>query len=180
MSEKMITPAFRGSFAALARAVNIKGESDPDKAKFQITVVLDKKNPFWKKVAGVVKATATEKFGKIPSKLKRPVKDGDESDYPEFAGCYTLQASSQRKPDAVDKALQPIMSADELYSGAWYRASIRPFAWDHPTGGKGVSFALDNIMKIKDDDPLSGSGTAAGDFADFAEEEESDAEDLLG
>lgn len=180
MSEKMITPAFRGSFVALVKAVNIKGESDPDKAKFQMTVVLDKKDPFWKKVAATIKETAEEKFGKIPPKLKKPVKDGDESDYPEFAGCYTLQASSQRKPDACDKALQPILSADELYSGAWYRASIRPFAWDHPTGGKGVSFALDNVMKVRDDEPLSGSGTAAGDFANFAEEEAGEAEDLLG
>ena len=179
MSEKMITPPFRGSFVALVKAVNIKGESDPDKAKFQLTVVLDKKDAFWKKVAAAIKATGEEKWGKVPAKMKKPVKDGDESDYPEFAGCYTLQASSFRKPDAVDMALQPIMSADELYSGAWYRASIRPFAWDHPTGGKGVSFALDNVMKVKDDDPLSGSGTAAGDFADFAEEEAGEAEGLL-
>lgn len=180
MSEKLITPPFRGSFVALVKPVNVKGETDPDKAKFQLTVVLSKKDAFWKKIAGIIDATAKEKFGKIPPKLKRPVKDGDESDYPEFAGCFTLQAQANRKPDVCDKGLNPIMDADELYSGAWYRASIRPYAWDHPTGGKGVSFGLDNVMKVKDDDPLSGSGTAAGDFADFAEDDDGDAEGLLG
>ena len=174
-STKIITPEFRGSFVALSKPVNIKGESDPDKAKFQITVVLAKDDPFWKKIAKSIEDTAKAKFGKVPPKLKKPVKDGDESDYPEFADCYTLQAQTQRRPDVCDKALQPIIDADELYSGAWYRVSIRPYAWDHPTGGKGVSFALDNVMKIRDDDPLSGAGTAASDFANFAEEGEADA-----
>jgi hypothetical protein len=185
MADKLITPEFRGSFVALVKPVNVKGESDPEKARYQVTIVLPKKDKWWKQVAAEITKAAEGKFnGSVPAKLKRPVKDGDESGYPEFEGCYTLQASSTQKPDVVNKDMTPIdpFKAHEiLYSGAWYRVSIRAYAWEHKTGGKGVSFSLDNVMKIRDDTPLSGKGTAAGDFAEFAEEsDEGDADDLLG
>jgi hypothetical protein len=179
MAEKLITPVFRGSFVHLLKPHLMRGETDEDKARYQITIVLPSKDAFWKKVQAEIQAAGKEKFGKIPKKFKKPVKKGDESEYEEFAGCYTLQASTKRKPDLCDAGLQPIMDPDEIYSGAYFRASIRAYAWDHPTGGKGVSFALDNVMKIKDGDPLSGAGTAAGDFADFAEESDGDGDDLL-
>jgi hypothetical protein len=60
------------------------------------------------------------------------------------------------------------MDPEELYSGAYYRASIRCFAWEHPTGGKGVSVALDNVMKIKDGEAFSGKSSASDDFASVA------------
>ena len=103
-------------------------------------------------------------------------KDGDEEERPELSGCYSVQATSNNKPGIVDAALNPIMDANEIYSGAYYRASIRAYAWDHPTGGKGVSIALDNVMKVKDGEAFSGRTDASADFADFAKEDA----DLLG
>lgn len=178
MADKLITPVFRGSFVHLLKPQLPAGETDEEKARFQITIVLPKKDAFWKKVKAQIDAATKDKWSKKPPKLKTPVKNGDDTEYEEFAGCYTLQASTKRKPDLCDKALEPILDADEIYSGAFFRASIRAYAWEHPTGGKGVSFALDNVMKVKDGEPLSGAGTAAGDFADFAEED-GDADDLL-
>ena len=87
-----------------------------------------------------------------------------------------MQATSNNKPGIVDAALKPIMDANEIYSGAYYRASIRAYAWEHPTGGKGVSIALDNIMKVKDGEAFSGRTDASDDFANFAKEDA----DLLG
>lgn len=178
---KLITPEFRGSFVNLTKPHMMPGETDEDKARYQLTVVLSKDAPFWKQVEAQIKAAAKEKWGQIPKGLKKPVKDGDSArleDYEEFNDSFTIQVSTKRKPDVCDAALNPIMSADELYSGAWYRASIRAYAWQHPTGGKGVSFALDNVMKVRDDDAFGGSGSAKSDFADFAEET-GDAEGLL-
>lgn len=86
----------------------------------------------------------------------------------EFANCNTIQATSVNRPGAVDSHLQPIIEPDELYSGAYYRASIRCFAWEHPTGGKGVSVALDNVMKTKDGEAFSGKSSASDDFASLS------------
>lgn len=181
---------FRGSFVSLVKPSLPPGETDESKARYQITIVLPKKDPFWKLAAEAIKRAATEKWGKIPAKFVNPIKDGDENvdddgdlRYPEFAGCYTLQVSTKRRPGIVDARLQPITDPDELYSGAYYRATVGTYVWEHPTGGKGVSFNLNNVQKVKDGEPLDGSTTADKDFADFAEEEAEDgeggADDLL-
>ena len=168
MATKLITPEFRGSFVHLVKPHAPKGQPDA-KPRFQITAPISKTDPFWKKVEALIQETAIGKWGKVPPKMKSPIKDGDAEERPEFEGCFVIQASSNNKPDAVDKNLQPIMSEEELYSGAWYRASIRAYAWDHPTGGKGVSIALDNVMKVRDDEHFSGRTRAEDDFADFAD-----------
>jgi hypothetical protein len=146
------------------------------KPRYQITIPLPKKDAFWTKLNQMVDETAKAKWGKIPPKMKSPVKDGDEEERPELAGCYSIQATSNNKPGIVDAQLQPIMDANEIYSGAYYRASVRAYAWDHPTGGKGVSIALDNIMKTKDGEAFSGRTDASEDFADFAQADN----DMLG
>ena len=195
-SKKLITRTpFIGSFVSLAEPSLPHGETDETKLKYQITIALAKDDPFWKEVGAEIKATAAEKWSKIPANLKRPVRDGDanldddgELKYPEHEGCYTLQASSKRKPDVADAALRPILEADELYSGAYYRAAVRAYAWTHATGGKGVSFSLETVQKVKDGEPLGGGGgKAEDDFATFKEEggetgelDTSAADDLLG
>jgi hypothetical protein len=170
---KIVTPEFRGSFVHILEPHAIKGVADA-KPRYQITIPLKKDSPFWAKVDALVKETATAKWGKIPPKMKNPVKDGDEEQRPELVGCYSIQATSNNKPGIVNAALQPIMDSNEIYSGAYYRASIRAYAWEHPTGGKGVSIALDNVMKTKDGEAFSGRTDAGNDFADFAAEPELD------
>ena len=172
---KLVTPEFRGSFVHILEPHAIKGVEGA-KARYQITIPLPKKHAFWQELNALVEETGKAKWGKIPPKMKSPIKNGDEEDRPEFAGCYSVQATSNNKPGIVDAALKPIMDANEIYSGAYYRASIRAYAWEHPTGGKGVSIALDNIMKVKDGEAFSGRTEASDDFANFAKEDA----DLLG
>lgn len=175
MTSKIITPEFRGSFVHVLEPHAMRvapGEAQPE-PRYQITIPIPKTDPFWKKFDKLVEETAVAKWGKVPPKLKTPKKDGDDTDMdgnvrPEFAGKWSIQASSKKKPGIVDANLQPIMTADEIYSGAWYRASIRCYAWEHATGGRGVSVALDNCMKVRDDEAFSGRARAEDDFADFA------------
>jgi hypothetical protein len=167
---KIVTPEFRGSFVHILEPHAIKGVEGA-KARYQITIPLPKKDAFWTKLNALIEDTAKAKWGKIPPKMKSPVKDGDEEERPELIGCYSVQATSNNKPGIVDSSLSPIMEANEIYSGAYYRASIRAYAWEHPTGGKGVSIALDNIMKVKDGEAFSGRTDASADFADFAKED---------
>jgi hypothetical protein len=169
---KIITPMFRGSFVHLNEPHAMKGVEGA-KPKYSITVVIPKADPFWAKVDKLVNETAMAKWGKIPPKLKTPVRDGDEEGRPETAGMSTFNASSMNRPGVVDANLQPVIDPEEIYSGAYYRASIRAFAWEVPTG-KGVSIALDNVQKVKDGEKFSGRTDAASDFADFGAEAQDD------
>lgn len=164
------TPVFRGSFAHLAKPNRIDEDSDP---RYSILVVLDPEDDeqadYIEAIEDWVEELALDKWGEVPRRLKSPIKEGEELGE-EFEGMVCFQAHSDRKPGIVDAELEPIDEMDqdeELYSGAWYRISIRPYAWEHKTGGKGVSFGLDNVMKVEDDEPLGGGKPKAeDDFAD--------------
>ena len=171
MSKKIITPPFVGSFVTLVTPSRPPG-TDAE-LKYSITMVLPKDDPFWKVIDEQIIEAANDKFnGKVPNGLKSPIKDGDKSDYG-HDGCFTLMLSAKedRRPEIVDLAMNPIMDKKELYSGAIFRASIRAYAWQHAVGGKGVSFGLDNVMKVADGDPLDGRTKATDDFAEYAEDE---------
>lgn len=169
MTDKLITPEFRGSFVSLDKPRRMKGDDKGD-PQYQILIAIPKNDPFWNQAAAIVQQAAIEKWGKVPERLKTPIKDGDPSGYDNLIGHFFINARSDRRPGVVDVNLNPIMDAKELYSGAWYRVSINAYAWDHPTGGKGVSFALNNAMKIRDDEAFDGSTTAEQDFAGFAQQ----------
>lgn len=178
MSKKIVTPEFRGSFVHLTKP-SVPPGADEDAARYQITAVLEPSDPFIAKLEAAIDECAKEKFGPKAvfgtkkGQVRSPIKDGDDSGYAEHEGMVTFQIATRRKPEIVNSNLDPILDADEIYSGAWYRASLVPFAWDHPTGGKGVSLSLSNVLKLRDDDSFAGNTSAASDFADFADDENS-------
>lgn len=172
MATKIITPEFRGSFVALDKPQRMKGDDDSE-PRYQILIPLDKDDEFWDELEELIEEAAKEKFGKIPGKMKNPIKDGDDEDYDNLKGHLFINATNTRRPGVVDENLDPIMEPEELYSGAWYRASISPWAWSHPTGGKGVSISLNNVMKIRDDERFDGGTSAEEDFAGFASKKKS-------
>lgn len=167
---KIVTPVFRGSFVSLLEPKSLPG-AEGSKPKYQITIVLPKEDKFWAELEKAMTACAIGKWTKVPPRMKSPVKDGDLTEREEFIGRFSVQASSINRPGIVGPDTKPIMDADEIYSGAYYRASIRLYAWEHPTGGKGVSLALDNVMKVKDGEAFSGRTTAEDDFKLFASED---------
>lgn len=176
---KMTSPVFRGSFVALTKPSIPPGGSEED-AKFQITMVLDHDEPFVGKLRTACEAAAKEKFGnniKFSDEKKKghvwlPFRDGDESGYGEHEGHITVQASTKRRPEVVDKTLATVIEADRLYSGAAYRISCNVYAWEWQ-GSRGVSVSLGNVMLVDDSLPsYDGRSSAASDFADFADDED--------
>ncbi len=169
MSKNLVTPEFRASFVHLTKPRSGDPNNPDGEKKYSLSVVLEMDNPahakFLKELEKVVDATAKDKFGgKLPKKLKRPFRDGDEEENrPELAGCvfFSCSAKEEFRPDIVDADLQAVIDPKELYSGMYCRVSLRPYAWDHPTGGKGVSLGLGNVQKTKDGEPLSGGGVKA-------------------
>lgn len=112
--------------------------------------------------------------GKIPRNLKIAFQDGDDTDidkYPENEGHFLLNARSKKKVGLVDIDRQPILDAEEIYSGCWAYISVTSFAYDNES--KGVSFFLNNIMKARDDERFGGgSASAEEDFGDIEVEDE--------
>lgn len=122
-----------------------------------------------------------DKFGNLPfnsSKIEKPLKDGDEkvAEKPEaleYANMYYIKAKSSVKPNIVDKDLNPIIDAEEIYAGCWGRASLKFYPYNNVA--KGVGVMLNNIQKWKDDDAFGGKATdPEDDFSDDFEDEDYD------
>jgi hypothetical protein len=176
---KIVTPVVNGAFLALSEA-RIAPGGDEDSAKFQITVVLDTEDKFWKKLQKAIEQTAKDKWGKLDKKLVLPIKEGDDTDYPEFAGCKTVTVASKRRPEVVESGtLDPIMDYSKMGSGDLFRVSLVPYAWEFPPlNRKGVSLSLSNVMWCGEgDERWDGGSKAADDFADYADDDDDD--DLL-
>jgi hypothetical protein len=97
-------------------------------------------------------------------------------------GGYYLSLSNKIQPLIVGPNGQPTLDPAIIYSGAYCLAIAGAFAWEHPTGGKGVSFSLKGIQQVADGEPLGGgSGRAKlGAFAPVAGAAVHDATGLFG
>ena len=178
---KMVTPKVQGAFLNLKDAKIAPG-GDEDSAKFGLTIVLPQDDAWWKELNAKIKEVAKEKFGKIPAKCVLPVKDGDDTDYPEFEGMFTANVASKRRPEIVGRNRKPIIDIDDIGSGDYFRVSLVPYAWTFSDQGltrRGVSLSLSNVMWVGESgERWDGSTSADSDFADI-EEEDGDADDLL-
>ena len=119
--------------------------------------------------------------GKVPAKLKTTLRDGDEEAdlerNPEYEGMMFMNVSSKTRPGLVDRGLQTIDDASEVYSGMYARVSINAFAYNYQ-GSKGVSFGLNNVQKLRDGEAFAGASKASDDF-DALDDEDGDDDDLI-
>lgn len=67
-----------------------------------------------------------------------------------------LNVSSEQQPAVVDHNVQPILDPSKVYGGVVANVQINAFAWNHPTGGKGISFGLQNVQVLRDGPKLGG------------------------
>lgn len=170
LSAKLITPEFRGSFVQVMKPKAFDKEQEP---KYSMVIVIPKNDPFVNQLNKMIEAVAVEKFGELPKKLKTFIKDGDqEEEKYGWAGHIVFTATNKSKPGVVvrqaDGKLEEPMTEEEIYSGAFYRASIRPYAYEY-NNSKGVAISLDNVMKTKDGEKFTSKTSAVEDFADFVE-----------
>jgi hypothetical protein len=166
----VVTDEGRFSFVTIFEARRMPGA---EKAKFSLQFLWPKTNTaFTKRLHTAIEAdkeagktsSKTKWNGKFPPLLKLPIRDGDveKPDRPEYAGMWFINANNNNKPGIVDKALNPIINATEVYSGCYGRISINFFAF----GGlqNGVGCGLNNVQKLRDGEPLSGGASAEFDF----------------
>lgn len=141
---------------------------DGDEKKYSVALLWSKKDKeMTDKMKAGVEAAKKAKWGeKTPAKFRDPIHDGDV-DKPEdeaYAGTYYVNASSKTKPGIVDRAGKKITDEEEFYSGCFGKASVNFFPYDKK--GNGVGCGLNNLLKTKDGERLSGRASAEDDFAD--------------
>jgi len=166
---KVITGKVRFSYAHVFKPEAI---AEGAEAKYSCALLIPKTDKATlhkiKDAVDAAKVAGTASWGgKVPAGLKLPLRDGDEErpDDEAYAGMYFLNATSATKPGVVDANLDPIISADDFYSGCYGRASIKFFPFNK-AGNKGVAVGLNNLQKTDDGENLSSTSSAEDDFGD--------------
>jgi hypothetical protein len=171
MTDNVITPEFRAAFIGLFKPTAPRENPDGAK-KYSIRAVFAPGADLsvLKKQAQLA---AEAKWGdKVPKTMRSPFRTNEELDSPipgiaDDAVVMTFSANEDRRPGLVDAKLQDIIDDSEVYSGAWFRAQVRAYAYD-AAGNKGVSFGLQNVQKLRDDEPLGkGKVPASKAFESF-------------
>jgi hypothetical protein len=164
----VVTPKGRMLYPALYQMQTPKGETDQSKARYQITLLLGSDVDLTllnqrvnDAIAEKWGADATKKF-KIKKPFLKTEEQGRLSDLAvEFP--VMIRAANKTKPDVVFANGSKCDDDNETYGGRWARISLRPFCYDHPTGGKGVSLSLENVQLLDHDDRLGGGRAKAED-----------------
>lgn len=181
---KVITGKCRLSYEHVWEPASIDGNS-PE--KFSACIIIRKDDAATLQKVKRAQDTAIQEGikskwkGKRPTKLKLPLRDGDEErpDDEAFKGCYFINANSPRRPGVVDLARNPILDQDEIYSGCYCRFSINFYPFS-ANGNNGVAVGLNNVQKVANGERLAGGSSAEDDFNDGYEGEDgSDLNDIL-
>lgn len=174
-STKVVTGKVRFSYLHVFEPFAV---DEGQEKKYSVSLIIPKKDKATlakiEKAIDAAKEAGKAKFGgKIPAALKLPLRDGDieRPDDEAYEDSFFLNANARTKPGLVDKALNPIMDQEELYSGCYGRASITFYAFN-TSGNKGIACGLNNLMKLEEGENLGGRQSAENDFAEFVDEED--------
>lgn len=122
---------------------------------FSASFLLDKKQHagLIKEIEKLTERVALDAFKKKVKLARQPLRDGNEKDGKEGYGDEVMFVSARntKRPVVVDRDLIPLTADDSRpYAGCYVNATIRLFAYDHKTGGKGVSASLRGVQFVKD------------------------------
>ena len=93
------------------------------------------------------------------------MRDGDEVEYDGYAGCFSLKASTKKRPIVVNKDKTPLVEEDgKPYGGCYVNATV-DFWVQNNAYGKRVNSTLLAVQFFKDGEPFADG--AVGDVNDF-------------
>ena len=166
------------SYANVWEAKSINGGTP----KFSVSLIIQKTNTVTvQKIKAAIQAAYEEGQAKLKGNgrtvppltaIKTPLRDGDTErpDDPAYGGSYFINANFATAPGIVDADCNPILTRSEIYYGVYGRASINFYAFNS-NGNKGIACGLNNLQKIRDDEPFGGKSSAASDFSTDADED---------
>jgi len=167
MATKLMLKNVRLSYANLFEP----RENQSGHLRYSTALLIPKDHPQVKAIKAAINDEGETKFGKkwasMVKKNGLPLHDADEDgkadDNVEYEGNYYINTSSKRKPQVVDRQVQPILDESEIWSGCFCNVSIAVFAFEVPEN-KGVSFGLNNVQLVKEGDRLGGAANADEEF----------------
>lgn len=168
MSTKVIIKNARLSYPALFTPKAAPGSTQE---KYSASLIIPKSdtetlNKIEAAIDAAKKQGQAEKFGgKLPANLKTPLRDGDAErpDDAAYKNAYFLNASSNNKPQVVDRSVKDITDATEVYAGCYVNVSVNFYPFN-TSGNKGIAAGLGNVQKFKDGDALAGGAKAEDEF----------------
>lgn len=172
--QTVVTPKARASFVWVFKPKADK--NNPEKKPKYSVLLLFPKGTDLSELRKAAAAAAEAKWGgtaaaktkhpkyKSPFKDQSTLVDGDGKPYAGvMEGGVAIEAWSYTAPGVVGPKMDPstgkvevITAEQDFYSGVWARAKVRAYAWENPQGGFGISFDLQNIQKLADDEKLGG------------------------
>lgn len=182
---KVITGKVRFSYVHVFEP---EAATEGGKKKYSVSIIIPKSDKKTiKKIEKAIEAAKqagksklANKAGKIPANLKTPLRDGDEDrpDDEAYENSYFINATSNRRPGVVDRALNSIMDAEDFYSGCYGLASINFFAYN-TDASKGIAAGLNNLQKTADGEMLGGAASKPeDDFTALDDDDEDDEDDF--
>jgi hypothetical protein len=160
-----LTPEFRAAFPKLFEAEAMR-EGGSKSFGVEAVFAPDADLSALKKLASRVK---NEHWGdKPPKKVTSPFIDGDEynrrredegkNPRQEIEGCTLIRLNTTNKPEVVSlNPNVPITDETEIYPGCHMRAFVYCYAYgptkEDPTRKNGITFILNHVQKLGDDEP---------------------------
>lgn len=180
-STKATTPKFRGSFVRVFDAQETTTSKGEKKQQWSVEAIFDREADMSALKAAINEAIRKKWGDKKPANLQSPFRLGTPENFaqsydqrPEIHNKIVMSFKSttkpgvalykrpvngvKQKPELIDESKK-----GEIYSGAYYIATVSAFAWSY-MGKNGVSFALNNLLKLHDGDALSPNVAADRDF----------------
>jgi hypothetical protein len=176
----VVTGKVRLSYAHVWEPEQINGQGDP---KYSVSIIIPKSDTqTLNRIQDAIKeayANGQSKLkgnGKIAPALeglKKPLRDGDTERAGDEAYKGSMFLNATRKatagaPRMIDRAMNPIIDREEVYSGCFARVSLDFYAFN-AAGNRGIACGLGNIQKIEDGERLGGGSTPEEDFTPYGE-----------
>ena len=162
----------RLSFPNLFQTSSFGGE---DTGKYDATFLLDKTDHagLVKEFGAAFKTLAKEKWkGKMPPEEKLCLKDGDETEREEQQGCWTVKASTKRRPLVIDRDRSPLTEEDnKIYAGCYVNAIVTLWAQDN-NYGKRINSSLEGVQFCAHGDPFGPGAIDVNEFEAFSDDDE--------
>lgn len=160
MSTTVTTGKVRFSYLNVFEAKAIGGKGEPVRS---VSLIISKKDKttvsrLRAAIDAAIEIGVSKKFGgKIPKKLKNPLRDGDEEKEDEaYENSFFITAKNKNKVGVVDADLNEIIDKTEAYSGCFGRANITFFPYEFE-GTYGIGCSLNMIQVLEPGEPLGGA-----------------------
>ncbi len=127
------------------------------------TVVLLPKGYDLSKLHAVMLAAAQAKFGetqgrellemkkiKLPLRKQAEMAEQGKVGFSDQEGDLFFNAASESQPGCVNRAREPVLNPEKVYSGVVANVQVQCYAWQHPLSGRGLSFDLQNVQIVRD------------------------------